>query len=213
MQLNFRSLAIAVAIGIAAFGLASPAGAAIVTYTTVGTFTGGDAAGTNTYLVAANGISITFNGIVTNSVNVPPASTASFGSFDTSGTTATSLQGVSSGFNLDIFQTTPTVGGPLTFVSSLSGFLSIDNSQATIQFAGPLSLSIGDIAYSIISADGGTLGRLDLVPSTTNGGLTTLQGQVSTGAIPEPSAMALLGMGAVGMLLIRHRSKKANAAA
>jgi len=211
MQIKFSSLAIAVGIGVASIGLASPARATIVTYTTAGTFGGGDAPGTNVYVNAANGVNIVFNGIVSNSVNVPPGSTASFGSFDTSGTTATSLQGVSSPFTLDIFQSTPEVGGPLTFVGSLNGQLAIDNSQAYIQFAAPLSQSIGNIIYTIISADSGTPGRLDLVPPTTNAGVATLQGQIN--AVPEPSSIALLGLGTLGLLALHRRSRKAGVTA
>jgi len=215
MRVNFGSLAIAAAIGIAVSGLASPARAAVVTYTTTGTFSGGDAPGTNTYVDAARGINIVFNGITENSVNVPPASTASFGSFDTHLTTATSLQPVSSDFTLLIAQTSPVPGGPLTFVGSLSGQLTINSSQAFIQFSAPLSQSIGETVYKILSADSGTPGRLDLVPPSTNLGVATLQGQITTAgaAVPEPSALTLLGLGTVGALLFRHRSKKATAAA
>jgi len=211
MRAKFSILAIAVAAGIAVFGPASPAHATFVTYSTVGTFDAGDAAGSNVYLDAAHGVDIVFNGITTNSVTVPPASNASFGTFDTSATTASTLQNVASGFTLQIFQTSPTSGGPATFVGSLSGKLALDNSQAFVQFNAPLSKSIASIVYSILSADSGTPGRLDLVPSTTNAGLSTLQGQIN--AVPEPSAVALLGMGAVVALVYRRRIRRTAAAA
>jgi len=211
MRAKFSTLAIAVAVGVAVFGLASPAHATFVTYSTIGTFDSGDAAGSNVYLDGAHGIDIVFNGITTNSVTVPPASTASFGTFDTSATTAAALQPVSSGFTLDIFQTSPTSGGPATFVGSLSGKLAIDNSQAFIQFNAPLSGTIANIVYTILSADSNTPGRLDLVPSTTNAGVSTLQGQINV--VPEPSAVALLGLGGAVALFFRRRARKINAAA
>jgi hypothetical protein len=98
MTRPFRLLAIALAAG-AAFGLAAPAHATFVTYSTVGTFSGGDTPGTNVFLSAANVEQITFNNITTNSVNAAPSSSASFGSFDTSAVTATGTPGpaVSSG--------------------------------------------------------------------------------------------------------------------
>ena len=207
MRAKFRipALAATATLALAAFGPATPAHAVFVTYTTVGTFTGGDAAGTNVFLDAANGVNVVFNGIVSNSVDVPPASSASFGTFDTSGTTSPTLTGANSGFTLDIFQTTPVAGGPLTFVGSLIGQLATTNSQAYIQFNAPLSQSLGDIVYKIISADSGTPGRLDLVPPSTNSGLSSLQAQIT--AVPEPSSVILMGVGGMLALAFRRRGK------
>jgi len=212
MRLRTSILALTAVAGMALFGAATPAHAVFVSYTTVGTFTGGDAAGTNVFLDAANGVAITFNGIISNNVTVPPNSSASFGAFDTSATTSPTLIPVSSGFNLQIFQTSPTAGGPLTFVGALSGSLAINNSQAFIQFNAPLTQGIGTILYSILSADNNTPGRLNLVPSTTNAGVSTLQGQIGV-AVPEPSAVVLMGLGTFGALLFRFRHAKARASA
>jgi len=211
MRFRFGILAVAAAVGIAVFGPASPARATFVTYSTVGIFSGGDTPGTNTYLDAAHGIDIVFNGITTNSVTVPPASNASFGTFDSSATTATTLQTVASGFTLNIFQTSPSAGGPASFVGSLSGSLAIDNSQAFIVFSGGLTKSIGVVSYTIVSNDHSTPGRLDIVPPTTNSGLSTLNGVIN--AVPEPSAVALLGIGTFGALAFRRRFTKAHLAA
>jgi hypothetical protein len=183
--------------------------AILVDYTTVGSFSGGDAPGGSTYLDAANGISISFlSGI--DSVDVGPASQVSFGTFDTSGTTSPSFVPVSSGFTLDIFQTNP-VAGVATFVGTLSGELRINNSQAIIVFDPPLTAAIGAILYEIVSADDGNPGQVNLAPPTTNGGLTTIVGRV--GLVPEPSTFALLGLGAPVLFLAARRRKASLSAA
>lgn len=182
-----------------ATALAAPARADItVSYSTVGTFTGGDLPGTSTYLDAANGISITFLGRPGDSVGVPPASQTSFGTFDSTGTTATTSQTVSSGFTLDIFQTGPTPGF-LEFVGQLQGTLRINNSGAFVQFTGPLSGNIGIVSYAIASADNNTPGRVNIAPTTTNNGQTTVVGIINT-SVPEPSSVVMAGLAGVALL-------------
>jgi hypothetical protein len=213
MRFGLSALAITAAVGVALLGSPAPAHATVVTYTTSGTFDSGDTMGTNVYTDAAHGISISYDPIVSNSVNANPSSNASFGTFNTSLTTATTLQGVSSGFTLDIFQTAPTPGGPLTFVGTLAGTLDINESHAYVQFNAPLSGNIGAVTYTITSADSGFAGRTALVPSTTNGGLATVQGLISVSAVPEPSVVLLAGLGVPALLLACRRHKKGNAAA
>jgi len=63
-------------------GLAGPAKAIPVTFDTAGVFS---QSGTNIYNVG--GVTITFTG-ASNSVDVPPASAVTYGTFNTTGTTA-----------------------------------------------------------------------------------------------------------------------------
>jgi hypothetical protein len=177
----------------------------MVSFVTTGTFDSGDLAGTNTYSDAANGISIVFNSSLGNNVTVPPESLVSFGQFDTSATTGTVSTPVVSGFTLDIFQTAPTAG-MLTFVGALSGTLRIDNSGAHVDFAAPLSQSIGAIIYSIANADSGTPGRVNIAPPSTNGGLTSINGTVN--AIPEPSALLLVALGGPALAVAAYRRSR-----
>jgi hypothetical protein len=186
--------------------LGSAAQAEMVTYSTVGMFSGGDSAGTNTYLDAAHGVQIVFDSAIS-SVDVPPTSQVSFGHFDTSATTATSLQGVVSGFTLNIFQSAPAIGGPVSFIGTLSGSIEILNSQAFIQFNAPLVGNIGSIVYSIASADNGTPGRVNLAPPSTNAGLTTIVGTV--GVVPEPSSVVLAALLAPALLALVARTRRA----
>jgi len=204
-----KSLGWAVALG--ALLLSSPATKAdLVSFVTLGSFSGGDNPGSSTYLDAANGITIAFNGSVNNNVNVPPSSSASFGTFDTTGTDAADFVPVTGTFTLSIFQSAPTVAN-LSFVGTLTGTLRADNSQAYIQFDAPLSQTLGDILYQIVSADGTsptdhTPGRVNLAPPTTNLGVSTIQGRVGR-AVPEPSTLVLMGIGGPALMAIRYRRK------
>jgi hypothetical protein len=191
--------------------LAPGAEAVTVTYTTVGTFDSGDAPGTSTYSDGAGGITIAFLSTLAETVDVPPPSLVTFGTFDTTGTTAAAFTGVASGFTLDIFQTSPSFG-TATFVGSLTGQLRMNNSQAFVQFDAPLTGTIGLVVYSIVSADGGVPGRVAISPPTANDGESTIAGQVAL--IPEPSAILLMGLGApVPLLLALRGRRKAKAAA
>jgi len=181
-----------------------------VNFTAIGTFTGGDTPGTAVYTDAARGILITFNNPVGNSVDAPPTSQASFGQFDTTGTTAATLQSVLSGFTLTIFQSDPSFGS-VTFTGTLSGSLATANSQAAVVFDPPLNATIGEVFYGIASADGGTAGRVALSASTSNSGRATITGQV--GVVPEPSSLALLGLGAPMLLAYRARRQRRAAVA
>lgn len=194
--------------------IGAEARAVTVTYTTVGTFTGGLTANSNVYTDSENpDIVIVFDGALNDFVDAPPASQTSFGEFDTSLIPATvqNFEGVSSGFILDIFQSTPSAGAT-QFVGSLTGMLRFNNSQAFIQFdQNNLQQQIGLVTYRIASADGGVPGRVFIAPPTTNNGLTTIVGEINV--IPEPSAIALATMGAVAPigLALRRRMTRGQA--
>jgi len=213
-------MSLALVAGLAIVGLAAPSHADTVTYSTTGIFTGGDAPGTSTYVDAANGILITFEDVISNSVNVPPASQATFGTFNSTGTTAATLQGVSSGFTLTIIQSTPTPSGSpsIDFVGTLQGQLAFDNSQAFVLFDAPLQQSIasaaGDVTYRIIEADNGTAGRANISPPTSNNGRSTVEGEINlaNNVVPEPSSILMASL-AVPALLLYGRSRKIKATA
>jgi hypothetical protein len=212
MRIRLSAIAMVAAVGAAVLVSAAPTRADIVTYSTLGTFDSGDAAGTNVYLDAANGIQITFDGIVSQSVNAAPSSAASFGNFDSTGTTAATEQGVASGFTLDIVQTSPAPGGAITFIGSLSGTLAFDSGVAFVQFSAPLSQSIANILYAITEADNSTPGRANIVPPSVNAGISSVEGLITVASVPEPSSLMLAGVAApVFLLMLRKKMGKATA--
>lgn len=194
--------------------IGAEARAVTVTFITSGRFTDGEAAGTSTYLLnggdAANRIQIDFTtpgGIGGQTATVPPAANVSFGLFDTSATTATSFQNVSSGFELDIIELSPTFGGTATFVGTLAGRLFATGSQAYVQFdPSDLLRTIGLVSYEIVSADDGVLGRVNIPLASSNP--SAINGRVN--AIPEPSTVLLMGLGALAPLglTLRRRMKR-----
>jgi hypothetical protein len=212
------AMAMAVVAGMAILGGASPAKAIPVTYTTVGTFTGGTTSGTSVYTNAA-GIRIAFVGVESDTVDAP--SQASFGQFDTNGTTAPNLASIPAGvtFRLDIFQTAPVQGGPATFVGSLNGSLSNIASQAFVQFTGSLSQTITGggttTTYTIVEADrdpAGTpvQGRANINPPSTQAGLSSVEGFITTTAnpVPEPSTLLMGALAAPAVLVCLRRKGK-----
>jgi len=210
-----RLMPIALLAGLAIVGPTAPAHAVPVTFSTVGNFTGGDDPTGNSYLDVANGILITFQGVnlpPDNTVNASPVTGATFGSFDTTGTTATSLKSIAGGgFNLDIFQTSPDPGGPITFVGTLNGTLAIDASQAFVLFATPFvpQAIVGPLAtvtYAIVEADRGVAGRADISPN----GLSSVQGEIRASVVPEPSTMLMASLAVPALLLYRLRKGKAS---
>jgi len=198
-----RSVCIALALG-AVLALGSSAQADIVQFVTTGVFTGGTNTTSGTNVYTAPGILLTFNSSLNNTVNAPPATQVSFGTFNSTGTTTGGT--LSGSFTLNIFQTAPTAG-TVSFVGSLAGALTSNSSQAFVQFAAPLTQNIGAESYTIVSADNGTPGRVNIAPPSTNAGLTTIAGSVNA-AIPEPSSLLLSALLAPALLALVVRTRR-----
>jgi hypothetical protein len=165
-----------------------------VTFSTSGTFTCGGCSGSGSNSVTflggmGNALMITFTGLGSTSLNTPTGS--SFGNFQTF-VSGNGVIGASGTFTLTITQTVP-VAGSNSFSATFSGTFSGSNSGTGVVNFTVTSISIGGITYSI------TNNPLNLVPPASNNGITTVQGQITGSAVPEPTSMFLLGTGLLGV--------------
>ena len=165
-----------------------------VTFSTSGTFTCAGCAGSGTNSVTflggqGNALMITFTGLGSTSLNTPTGS--SFGNFQTffSGSGGIAASGT---FTLTITQTIPSAGSN-SFSATFTGLFSASNSGSGVVNFTVTSVDIGGITYAI------TNNPLNLVPPASNNGITTVQGQITASAIPEPATLVLLGSGLLGL--------------
>ena len=154
-----------------------------VTYSTSGSFGGG--VGCNSTSCTSGTETITFGGLVAANASTPTF--ASLGNFVVSGSGSATF---SVPFTLTITQSAPP-GGSGNLSSSVSGTItSSTQSNAEVIFSTP-SVTLGGVTYTIAADVNGNPGVV-LVPTGTNGGVSTLQASINT---PEPASLALLGTG------------------
>ncbi len=169
-----------------------------VNYSTGGTFTGF----CSLLSCTKGGMTITFNPLSNNQIvldsNNGFFSFLSYGSFTVTGSAENQVSFADVGFSLTITQTTPT-GGMQTIVGGFSG--GIDRTSSSLRWTPlPTSFAIGPINYR-------APGRVDLQAPTSNNGLTTVQGDLSTNVVPEPSTYLLMSAGLAGVLVLARKRR------
>lgn len=175
---------------------ASSAMAQTVKYSVQGRFNGSGSFTTDAVISTGTG-SLTFNGLTDTVIDVDPADGFSFtslGKFTTAATAATPIPaGVT--FELRITQIDPTAGS--TDVSAtLSGTVRPTASTGVVDFA-TNTVVLGPVTYTILTDP------LALVPPSSNGGVSTIQGRIDV--VPEPASLGLVGFAAMGLLARRRR--------
>jgi len=203
--------------------LGAEAQAIPVTYTTTGVF---GASGTNVF--SSGGVTIRYEApSITlpgpppitlpdpQTVDANPTTNAGFGRFNTTGTTAMSPVTVSTSFTLTVTQLavnmvpTPPPNNDIDFTSQITGTLQVNSSGAVLLFNPPLNQTITagalPVIYQIVNAADQVAGRILIAPPSTGNGITAIEGRITV--VPEPSAMVLVGMGAVAPIALMGRRR------
>jgi hypothetical protein len=123
---------------------------------------------------------------------VPPVNNINLGTFTAASTAAPATPStVSDTFTLVVTDIATT--NTITFVGTMSGAISGSTSSASVVFSSPLTETLDGFVFTIVSADGGKAGTVNLNAPTTNGGVSTINASV-TAVVPEPTSIALLGL-------------------
>jgi PEP-CTERM motif len=159
-----------------------------IDFLATGTFTSN---GTPTF-DSSDGLSSVAYSSFTSTATVPPLNNINLGTFTTTSTAdpATPSTAVDT-FTLTVTDIATT--NTITFVGTMSGLISSSTSSASVLFSSPLSQTLDGFVFTIVSADGGTAGTVNLNAPTTNSGISTINASV-TAVVPEPTSIALLGL-------------------
>jgi PEP-CTERM motif len=171
-----------------------------IDFLATGTFASGTTPGTSVY-TAVDGTTVTYTSAFS-TATVPPTNNVNLGTFTTaSGEPSTSPETVSSAFTLTVenIATTDTI----TFSGTLTGTISGTTSSAYVVFSSPLTENLDGYIFTIVNADQGTSGRVNLNAPSTSGGVSTINATVS--AVPEPASVVLLGLAVPALAGLAYR--------
>ncbi len=168
------------------------------------------ATGTPALYVTADGMSsVTYTSLGLSMATVPPPSNVSLGTLTTASTAPDGTPStVGTAFTLTVTEVLPTSGPSITFTGFMAGGLSTDASSAYLQFTSPLSQNLGGFIFTIVNADQGMPGRINLNAPTTNGGVSSISATVSMAAIPEPASAVLLGLAIPALAGLAYRRNR-----
>jgi hypothetical protein len=165
-----------------------------ITYLATGIFT---TSGTSTF---TNGAASVTDTATLSTASVPPPTFANLGTFTTVNPSSTQI---SANDTFTVTVENIATSDTITFKGTMSGSFSDASSSAFIQFSTPLTQTLDGFVFTIVSADGGTPGRVNLNAPLTNGGQSTINATVSF--VPEPSSAVLLGLAVPGLAGLAYR--------
>ena len=202
MPRRISAVFLVLALSALAFMTVTPALADVVMYSTMGSFSASGGLTSATFGTLPDRLMLSYSGIGSSMVDTPSHGSAGFITASIAG-----LGGTASGnFTLMIDQTAPTVAsGGLS--GALSGSITSNSSSGTLDFSST-SLPLGDEIYTLQQPPGG----YSLVPPSTNGGVTTIQLNITSSTVPEPAFLGLTGLGLfgiVGITFLRNRRLRA----
>lgn len=200
-----KSLTNLVAAGALIAASAVSAGAQ-VSYTTTGRFTSANAncnqaAAITSVVCVLQGYNLTFTG--TSAVSVGSGSIISLGTFSLTGNGSAVASPGTVSFALFISQTAPTIGTN-SYVGTVYGTITtgVNGGVSTLEWDPNQSISIGSTNYQIIYDNVGPAADRGLgIPVNNDRGVNAI---VTTGIVPEPATLALMG---AGMLVLAGIAK------
>lgn len=204
---------------LALFGLALGVGSAsatTITYDTLASQLCVGAVGCGTNSQTISGVTFTFTGVGSTSVNVPPTPNfAVLGEFSVSCSNGTGPCSVDlTGQNLNLYiwvnQTSPTSGNAIVVSGTFTGVVSNVDSTATLTFAANSAINIGPISYDLSTGETGNPYALPVAATnpigTAGNGPFSIYAQV-TETVPEPGSV-LLSVAGLALLAARLKAKR-----